>query len=359
MGRGQLRVVILCLFLGVSGCSSERDEPAQPLWQSLEMSFSNITKMYLHEGALLMATGLSGVYERKPAFGDTWKHLGLSFPEFAQQPQYGVSSLVADSGKVIATCLLPSSDPRPRIYTLQAGDTVWVPRANPYGTANVNDIVITNCDTMMAVSNKGTMLSGDGGNTWTVEYAAPINGGRYYNLSDALYFSAVTDFFEVRMSRSPDCGTTWESVIPPAVGIPREGFISSASAADLPGPLLALCLDGDLYFSEDRGDTFQVGLRTLTSSGAVLINPNNSREVVVSADSLYFTTDGGDTWDAYLPPGSDFLWDVIAADWVQDIAFVGAWHAGQVTVWAFNLYLARQAEAENIHPIATVPTDLR
>jgi hypothetical protein len=342
--NGQSLLLITALLIGsafLSGCGTESEKHKQ-LWTSLEMSFRTVGRTYLIDNRLLVAAGPEGVFEQKPAVTGRWKNIGLAFPEYGSEAQYGVFSLAMHSGELIAGCFLPSTDNRPRLYRLEAGDTAWAGTISPYGTADIWDVVSTDCDTILAISTKGGLISTNGGKTWEPQYQSPgVNLGLFYNGPGGLFLSIMTDFFEPRIARSMDCGATWTLTPPTESGLPTDGSITSIGSSEVPLPSLFLCLNGNLYFSRDWGDTFTVALRTPADFGGVSVNPYDSREVLVSADSLYFSGDNGQRWDSFGPPVGPRFGLPIVSDWQQGYSVVAVWDGSNYLLFSFDINVAR------------------
>jgi hypothetical protein len=144
-----------------------------------------------------------------------------------------------------------------------------------------------------------------------------------------LYAALNLGHFGVKLHRSGDRGATWEECRPPAFPAALQEKLDATPAlpsvhqvwslagagADRPGMLWAGTIPGGLFFSEDRGDSWEL-VRALWDKPeraswfgggyddpgihSICVSPQDSRHVLVgvSCGGVWLTRDGGETWDA-------------------------------------------------------------
>jgi photosystem II stability/assembly factor-like uncharacterized protein len=166
---------------------------------------------------------------------------------------------------------------------------------------------------------RGVYRTTDGGRTWTHALFVDAETGVVDLVSDP----ATPDVVFVSLNaggragqggpslyRSSDAGATWTRL--PADGLPAGA--ASANVAVAPGTgsrrLYALASSrggGGLFRSDDGGATWPLMTsRTASASGHLYVDPGNPDLVYTMGTSMYRSTDGGRTLDAYKgAPGGD------------------------------------------------------
>ena len=185
---------------------------------------------------------------------------------------------------------------------------------------------------------RGVFRSADGGKTWTkVLYKDPNTGAidlTFDPTNTQIVYTALwqtrrppwsvyppTDGPDSGLYRSTDEGQTWTEM--QTSGLPAKpwGRVGIAVAPSGGGKILYALMSGSkagVYRSDDAGATWHlVGTdpRVLGRQwyfGGICVDPENANVVYIANTSLYRSTDGGHTWQAFkgAPGGDDYhyLW---------------------------------------------------
>lgn len=171
----------------------------------------------------------------------------------------------------------------------------------------------------MHESGGQVLFSQDAGKTWTKLFEDP----EFERTGGLGIFDAQTLVYTQRgrgIQRSTDAGKTWTHVsdVEPVGRVVRV----------LNGKAYWLGKDG-LLVSDDQGATWNSqGGKVEASIGPLLDPANEKRMVVASAEGIFRTSDGGETWSkvAPLPPGADLpkpgWYSNVAWDPIGDIFYV-------------------------------------
>ncbi|MAD34924.1 MAG: hypothetical protein CMJ88_14380 [Planctomycetes bacterium] len=187
------------------------------------------------------------------------------------------------------------------IWTSVDGGATWaqLPSTAAWQRANriaVNPIVPS---TIFAATNQGLRRSTDGGATWTTVQS----GNSYQVLIDPTnanrmvchYLTAQTH----RIAFSTDSGVTWADS---AGGFSTATRIEMAFATSVSGRIYASVDGGDVWRSDDAGANWTMRSSGQISSGqwwynnAVWVDPTNSSWLLIGAQDLFRSSDGGQTF---------------------------------------------------------------
>jgi photosystem II stability/assembly factor-like uncharacterized protein len=248
---------------------------------AVAVAASNPQILYVGTGE---QSGGNGVWKSTDA-GATWTNIGLG-------DTHGVGAIVVDPG-------------------------------------NPDIVLVASVGDRTSGPERGVFKSIDGGRTWTKTLARDGAGSSSLAIDPAsptIVYAPLSTPAGGRSSgpapataggptlfRSTDEGTTWAPV--GAKGLPSVsiGRIGVAVAGRTQGRrLFAIFRDG-LYRSDDAGETWQhANTDPRIVAGGVVTDPGNPEVLYVMQTSMYRSTDGGHTFDAFVgaPSGDDFrlLW---------------------------------------------------
>ena len=183
------------------------------------------------------------------------------------------------------------------------------------------------------IDNRGNLSkTEDGGKTWKKVYANDDTLGVVDMCSDpgdprtlfAVVYRPASGYAasEVKgnaseIVKSSDGGSTWAPLQSKGLPDKGRGRLGIAVAAGTGGRRLYAILDQGFFRSDDGGATWQQSTKDPRVIGSeyfsrVFVDPNHPDVLYVAQTSLYRSTDGGKTFEAYVgaPSGDDFhvLW---------------------------------------------------
>ncbi len=261
---------------------------------ALAVAPSDINVIYLGTGEQTRGNGLY----RSADGGETWKNVGLQDVPFIQA--------------VIV-------DPQNPDVLVVGGNSIGV------------GILWRPLPASARTANHGIFKTMDGGKTWKKVFAGDDTLGVFDLCSDpsdprtlyaALYRPASgSGDSEIpatsEIVKSVDAGSTWTPLA--TKGLPDKGWgrLGIAVAPGTNGRRLYAILEQGFFRSNDGGASWRQSTedpRVLGSSyfSRVFVDPQNPDVLYVAQTSLYRSTDGGQTFEAYVgaPSGDDFhvLW---------------------------------------------------
>ena len=173
--------------------------------------------------------------------------------------------------------------------------------------------------------NRGIFKTTDGGKNWKKVFSVDKELGVVDMCSDpadprtlyaAIYHPAVPEPKTEATSeiyRSSDEGSTWAPLQSKGLPEKERGRLGIAVAPHTSGRRLYAVLEQGVFRSDDRGATWQRSTTDPRVIGSdyfsrVFADPNHPDTVFVAETSMYRSTDGGKTFDAFAgaPGGDDF-----------------------------------------------------
>lgn len=174
-------------------------------------------------------------------------------------------------------------------------------------------------------ANRGIFKTTDGGKSWKKAFSVDDALGVVDMCSDptdprtqyaVFYHPAVLATKTAATSeifRSTDEGSTWTPVQSKGLPEKERGRLGIAVAPHSAGRRLYAVLDQGFFRSDDRGATWQRSTTDPRVIGSeyfsrIFVDPNHPDTVFVAETSMYRSTDGGKTFDAFAgaPGGDDF-----------------------------------------------------
>lgn len=269
---------------------------------SLAIAPSDTNILYVGTGE---QTGGNGVYRSNNA-GRTWTHAGLENTRFLQ------------------TVIVDPHNPN-----------IVVAGANSIGMYVISPQVVNSATTYSTL--RGVFKSTDGGKTWKHTLRRDDSAGVFDMVADpddpnVLYVSVLIPAHPVpklaassqpgsedtsEIYKSTDEGSTW--TLMPSKGLPAtgRGRLGISVAAGTHGQRLYAIVNQGFYRSDDGGAIWYQSTKDPRIVGSayfsrIFSDPQNPDLLYVAQTSLYRSTDGGHTFEAFVgaPSGDDFhvLW---------------------------------------------------
>lgn len=181
------------------------------------------------------------------------------------------------------------------IYSTTNGGTSWAAANNGFDSTWVRAVAVFPGvpGTLWAgTEESGAMKSTDRGVSWT-SVALPSPVERF-----AAAPSATTTFYAVAgnlLHKTTNAGTSW---VAKTTGLPAAGVDEVAVSASTPSTLYACRCFDNVYKSTDSAENWAVSGTGMagTCCASILVSPTSANTVLVAAASLYYSTDGGGTW---------------------------------------------------------------
>jgi len=198
------------------------------------------------------------------------------------------------------------------------GGANWTPQTS--GTAGYLECVwFTDSAHGWAVGESGTILvTSNGGTTWTPQTSNTTSPLISVQFVDALN-GWTCGLSAIRTT--DDGGLTWDTVTSPVMG----GIWAALSFPDASHGRITSYSDGDIYYTDNRGTTWQRESEgPLTSFSDVNFPDGTHGWAVGSSGTILASTDGGRTWTAQTSGTSTGLYGVSFADATEGWAVGGS-----------------------------------
>jgi len=179
--------------------------------------------------------------------------------------------------------------------TAQAGDDEWT--TTSLAGFGVNDITAepTNPNVLYAATNRGLLLSWDGGHTWR---ALPLGEGAVQVAAVLVHPEEARQLYAAfggKLQKSVDGGQTWQKL--------GEGVVESPYWIGMPPgqPDVVYVMTGaGLFRSRDGGGSWSsAGIPVSSQVQGLAFHPDDPNVIFVAANngrSLFRTSDGGQSW---------------------------------------------------------------
>jgi hypothetical protein len=333
---------LLLFGAGTPGCGRLDDLSAPPTpsyWAPLWIARSDFVEMALDGDRLYAADRTEGVYVQEPAFEGRWKPLGLAFRDLDDPfHRHGITSLTASDGLVVVGVSLPFGDSRSRLYRRRAGENSWTPVEGI--TSTVMALSSPEPGLLLGLDQEGLFLSRDGGVTFSRDDNAELalKRGSLAANRNPLYCGGQSWEGEPQLFRSRDRGETWSRIpLTRALGV-SIGAVSSVVTGASPADIFTT-VNGTIYRSLDGGATFSRFFEITRFPGTLSVNPDDPDEIVIASQELYWSRDGGRSWEVFgFPPG--FAIGFATTDWGRRRVAVQVGDLKNEAIYAFDLDIA-------------------
>ncbi len=337
--RFQLNAAFLApiLIFAVSSCGGDAvtGPPSDPVpgepWSVLSTGVFETCRPYLAGGALYVAAGAQGCLRRHPAWEGDWSRVGSGFEDAdtGLPGLSGVRALAWSGSRMYAG--VADAHGRPGIYRIDSGEADWTPLPASAEVTLLTDLIAPGEGTLLASSmDGGVLLSGDGGAGWTRVYGSQdswVQESRLYACGNAVYHGGRSAFYTPYLFRSGDGGATWSWIhLSKLLGVTADGSVTGIASAAADPERVYLGINRKVFVSTDGMQTVKEVLAARADT-RVLVNPSQPMEVLVTADSLCWTRDGGATWRAFGPPEEYVRMGQAAVDWAARRVVVPVWIA--------------------------------
>lgn len=342
-------LLVACLAFS-AGCSdlAPPDPPEAPAyWSPLWIARGDFVALLHDQGSLYAVDRKQGVFVQHPAFAGAWVRLGPELQNVDDPFGYNGVRAVAHSGDLLVAGLsLPATDGRPCLYQRKSGDTKWTPSSFDARTP-VLDLIADGTGTVFGLDRAGVFLTRDGGETWirVLDPDFALKQGTLARGADGIYCAGQASTGQPRLFRSQDEGATWAQIpVAVALGVLQGSVLSVATSGAGAPPELFTNVNGEIYRSGDGGTSFQAILEVLRVPGTIYVNPQDSREVLIASEQVFWTRDAGTTWDVFMLPQGIHA-GLAAVDWEHRRVAVQLGDVEREALYEFNLDLASVATA--------------
>ncbi len=301
-------------------------------WKSLGRSGSDITGLTVGPGGLVVMERTGSVSVQRPAFTGAWVQAPLGFSDLeGNVGDLGLTAVAQTQDAIWIAAHLAQDDPRASLYTLRSGVS-WEPIVPLEPVVRILDLYRDKTDALWRIDGDRVLVTAADGST---RQASP---GTFEGIIQARLFAAEGSVLiagwqgvSPLLRRSADGGRTW-SAIPVPDGVRR---VEAAGAAGNPEHLYAV-FDGSVQ-TRDASSRKWTELRKVGRvPGGFFVNPADPLEVVVVAESIYLTRDGGTQWVQFPPPGPTHF-ETAAMDWPSGTVVVTVTDFLRDAVFAFDL----------------------
>jgi photosystem II stability/assembly factor-like uncharacterized protein len=172
----------------------------------------------------------------------------------------------------------------------------------------------------------------DGGKTWDKVYGIEGAAGIHYALSfsqktpQEIWVGGETGRFAPYLLHSTDGGESWSDYIffPQNFGpYTWDNAVYDIAIDPTNESILYFGMAGVIGKTTDKGETFEriLGWEDgIYAHWRLSINPNNPLELFATGSFLYWTKDGGKSWQKIKPPMNEIY--ALAVDWQKEILYV-------------------------------------
>ena len=141
------------------------------------------------------------------------------------------------------------------------------------------------------------------GSTWRLsgDRFPGLDTGRLFQGPDGIYCGGSDSELQPRLYHSSDRGSTWESIdLASTLGVGRGTVRAFAGRAG--EPILFCTVDTDIYRSDDGGESYTHILELPRIPGEIHLNPRDPEELLVIGGNVFWSHDGGKSWDVFFLP---------------------------------------------------------
>ena len=334
MGLG----LTLTVGLAATGCSSnsspkvDGDLLLPGYWGSLGRSGSDIVDIVVDPPGIVVIERSGNTYVQRPAYTGAWLLAPLDFSDLeGNLSDLGLVAVAQTADAIWVGAHLADGDLRPELYTLSTGIR-WEGITPEQPVTRIHDLFRDRDDAVWRVDGNHVFVTAADGATWQ-SGAGELPPLAYAVLSEGESSVLLAGRAEGTglLRRSRDAGRTWVPIVLPT-GV--RNVEAAASAGD-PERLYAV-LDGSVCLRNPTTRKWDLLQNVQRVPGGLFVNPEDPTEVVIVAEAILLTRDGGETWIEFPAPGPTRL-ETASMDWTNRIVVMAVTDFILDAVFTFDL----------------------